>query len=110
MLAETAPMQKEITLKLPSEVADWLAGQPEQGALWISGLVREQLNQKQAPPAELSGDAQRALALAQTLEPAVRDRVAALIRYPQLVDAVARGYVSVERAEEMAEEADARKG
>lgn len=100
-------MQKEITLRLDPEVADWLANQPEGGALWVSQLVREQLK-KQAPPAELSGDAQRALALAQTLDASIRDRVSALIRYPQLVDAVARGYVSVKRAEEMAEEADAR--
>lgn len=102
-------MKKEITLKLDSEVADWLAAQPDQGAAWITRWVLEELK-KQAPPAqELSGDAQRALALAQSLEPHIRERVAALIRYPQLVDAVARGYVTVARAEEMAEEADARK-
>ncbi len=102
-------MQKEMTLKLDSEVADWLQSQPEQGALWVAQRVREQLK-KQAPAPELSGEAQRALALAESLEPAVRERLAALIRYPQLVDAVARGYVSVDRAEEMAEEADARNG
>lgn len=104
-------MHKEITLKLESEVADWLAAQPDGGVDWISELVREQLK-KQAPPPpqELSGEAKRALALAESLEPAVRERLLAIIRYPQLVDAVARGYVSVERAEEMAEEADARKG
>lgn len=102
------PLTKKLTLELDPEVADWLAAQPDQGATWISDLVREKLK-KTAPPQELSGDAQRALALAQSLDPQIRDRVAALIRYPQLVDAVARGYVTVERAEEMAEEADARK-
>ncbi|MBX3170224.1 MAG: hypothetical protein KF760_22655 [Candidatus Eremiobacteraeota bacterium] len=103
-------MHKEITFKLEAEVADWLAAQPEGGAAWITRLVREQLKTQAPPPEELSGEARRALALAESLEPAVRQRLQALIRYPQLVDAVARGYVSVERAEEMAEEADARKG
>ncbi len=102
-------MHKEITLKLQPEVADWLAAQPEQGAAWISELVREKL-QQEASRQELSGDARRALALAQSLDPQIRERVSALIRYPQMIDAVARGYISVERAEEMAEEADARKG
>ena len=104
-------MLKKITLKLEAEVADWLAAQPEQGATWISDLVREKIKKATPPPPqELSGDAQRALALAESLEPKLRERVAALIRYPQMVDAVARGYISVERAEEMAAEADARKG
>lgn len=104
-------MKKKLTLELDSEVADWLMAQSEQGAPWISELVREQLK-KQAPAPkseELSGDALRALALTESLEPIVQARLKALIRYPQLVDAVARGYVTVERAEEMAEEADARK-
>ena len=103
-------MKKEITLNLDSEVVDWLLAQPEHGASWVSELVREQLK-KQAPPPkseELSGDALRALAMTESLEPTVQARLKALIRYPQLVDAVARGYVTVERAEEMAEEADAR--
>jgi len=104
-------MKKELTLKLDSEVVDWLKAQPEHGAAWVSALVREQL--KNQPPAgpkqeELSGEALRALAMTESMEPAVRARLTALIRYPQLVDAVVRGYVSVERAEEMAEEADAR--
>ncbi len=103
-------MRKKVTLQLEPEVADWLAALPEGGAAWISELVREQLKKAAPPPPQqLSGDAQRALALAVSLDPKIRQRVAALIRYPQLVDAVARGYVSVERAEEMAEEADARK-
>lgn len=101
-------MHKEITLKLDPEVADWLAAQPEHGIPWITQMVQEQLK-KQAPPQELSGDAQRALALAESLDPEVKTRLVALIRYPQLIDAVARGYISVTRAEEMAEEADARK-
>jgi len=104
-------VKKDLTLKLDPEVADWLKAQPEGGAAWVTELVREQL-QKQAPPPkseELSGDALRALALTEGMDPAVQARLKVLIRYPQLVDAVARGYVSVERAEEMAEEADARK-
>lgn len=101
-------MSKEVTFTLESDVADWLAAQPEGGVAWITRLVREQLPKPVST--ELSGDAKRALALAETLDPAIRERVAALIRYPQMVDAVARGYISVERAEEMAAEADARKG
>ena len=103
-------MHKEMTFKFEAEVADWLAAQPEGGAAWIAARVREKLPAPVALPGELSGDAKRALALAETLDPSIRERVKALIRYPQMVDAVARGYVSVERAEQMAEEADARKG
>ena len=105
-------MKKELTLNLDSEVIDWLNAQPEHGATWVTELVREQLRQQPPPVApkqeELSGDALRALALTESLEPAVRARLTALIRYPQLIDAVARGYVTVERAEEMAQEADTR--
>ncbi|MBS2036366.1 hypothetical protein JST97_15355 [bacterium] len=102
-------MKKKVTFQLDPEVAEWLGAQPQGGALWLSELVRAQLKKAQ-PPAqtELSGDAKRALALCESLDPAIRERVVALIRYPQLMDAVARGYVTVERAEEMAEEADAR--
>lgn len=102
-------MMKKVTFQLQTEVADWLAAQPEGGAPWLHERVREQLK-KAAPAAqpELSGDAKRAIAMCQELEPAVRERAMALLRYPQLLDAVARGYVSIERAEEMAEEADAR--
>ena len=101
-------MHKEMTFQFDAEVADWLAAQPEGGAAWIAARVREKLP---APvSAELSGDAKRALALAETLDASIRERVKGLIRYPQMVDAVARGYISVERAEEMAAEADARKG
>lgn len=102
-------MRKKVTFQLEPEVAEWLASQPEGGAAWLTGLVRQQLQQAEPPvEQELSGDAKRALALCEHLEPGIRERVVALVRYPQLMDAVARGYVSVERAEEMAEEADAR--
>lgn len=102
-------MTKKVIFQLDPEVADWLAAQPEGGAAWLAERVREQLK-KAAPPVEqeLSGDAKRAIALCQELEPAVRERAMALVRYPQLLDAVARGYVTIERAEQMAEEADAR--
>jgi hypothetical protein len=102
-------MKKKVTFQLEPEIADWLAAQPGGGEAWLSELVRKQLKPAH-PPAEqeLSGDAKRAIALCENLEPGIRQRVLALVRYPQLIDAVARGYVSVERAEEMAEEADAR--
>ncbi len=100
-------MKKELTLQLDTEVVDWLLAQPEQGAVWLTQQVRAQIKARPPEP-ELSGDALRALALTESMAPELRQRVVALIRYPQLVDAVARGYVSVERAEEMAEEADSR--
>lgn len=109
MSLESSRMMKKVTFQLEAEIAEWLRAQPEGGVPWLSALVREQLKKTEPPaPQELSGDAKRALALCENLEPAVRERVIALIRYPQLMDAVARGYVSVDRAEEMAEEADAR--
>jgi len=72
-------MKKELTLKFDPEVADWLSAQPEQGVAWLSQLVREQLPNTLSQEEELSGDALRVLALAESLEPAMRARLAALI-------------------------------
>lgn len=98
-------MKKKLTLSLDADVADWLSAQPERGALWISQRVRQQIAPPQPVPQELSAEARQAV---ESLEPAVRPRAAALARYPQLIDAVTRGYISIDRAEAMAEEADAR--
>lgn len=96
--------KKKLTLSLDPDVADWLSAQPEGGAGWITALVRQQMAPPKAAP-QLSAETRQAL---QALEPGVCARAEALARYPQLIDAFLRGYVSIERAEAMAEEADAR--
>ena len=57
----------------------------------------------------VSPETREALKTIERRDKAEAHRAAALIRYPQLVDAVARELVSIDRAESMALEADARK-
>lgn len=60
------------------------------------------------PPPVVNADTEAMLRQIEGRDPAVGKRAAALVRYPQLVEAVAKDLVSIERAEEMASEADAR--
>ncbi|MHB2020689.1 MAG: hypothetical protein ACYCW6_27440 [Candidatus Xenobia bacterium] len=68
------------------------------------GDGRKAANQAAAANAEV----QAALKILEARDPAIARRAEALSRYPQLVDVVARGLITIDRAEEMAEEADAR--
>lgn len=61
------------------------------------------------PPVPPGPDCQPLLDQIKARDPQAAARAARLTRYPQLVEAVARELVSIERAESMAEEADARK-
>lgn len=85
-----------VKLKLPQDVADWLANLPDGGVNFVTELVRQRLPKDVVLPS------------LDHLDPAVAARAVALARYPQLVDAVARELVSIDRAEAMALEADQR--
>lgn len=87
---------RTVKLKLPPDVADWLADQPNGGADWVTEMVRLKLPR----PVELPS--------LDHLDREVARRALQLSRYPQLVEAVARELVSIDRAEAMAAEADQR--
>ncbi|MBI3924238.1 MAG: hypothetical protein HY319_01735 [Armatimonadetes bacterium] len=73
--------------------------------LWAGGPAHESAPAAPAPP---SPEALRSVQDLEAVDPQVAQRAAALARYPQLIDAVARGLVTIDRAEAMAEEADSR--
>lgn len=87
---------KLVKLKLPPEVADWLAAQPGGGAEFVTEMVRQRMPRSVELPSlsHLPSD--------------VAERALKLARYPQLVEAVARELVTIDRAEAMALEADDR--
>lgn len=125
--------RRTVKLSLPSEVADWLSSQPGGGEGLVEQLVRERMAGREAlthrlvsllSPAvrELAGrlaqdlwgpqapsaEAVAALRELEKVDPSLLERASKLARYPQLIEAVARGLVTIDRAEAMAEEADAR--
>ena len=59
-------------------------------------------------PPEASPETLQQIKELEERDPDVGQRARALVRYPQLIDAVFRGLVPIERAEMMAQEADAR--
>lgn len=126
--------KRKVTLQLSPEVADWIESlpperldatfrqmmeNPEAKAQRIlkalePALARVQMQLAQDIARGLSGPrptptlAPALLEALQQLPPEQAARAQALARYPQLVEAVAKGMVPIERAEEMAREADSR--
>jgi hypothetical protein len=85
----------------------------------LAAAVAARVNGSAAPPVSTAAPAAppepppdactELLAQIEGRDPAAARRAAALTRYPQLVEAVARDLVSIARAEEMAQEADSRR-
>ena len=104
---ESSWVSKTFSVELPDDVADWLAAQPDRGADLIEGVVREKMAfSTEAPP--LPPSIQEGLEELRARDPEAATRADALKRYPQLVEALARGLISIDRAEAMAVEADSR--
>ncbi len=97
-------MSRSYTLDLPDDLVDWLESQPDGGRDAIVEAVRERMAFSNPVVIEPELDD-----IVQQAEPELQSRLRTLGRYPQLVEAVTRGLVTIERAEEMAQEADQRR-